>query len=77
MEITDKMSLSKPDQMKIYYIGLQYYKERQSLRFQFPHLPDVLENDIQIIRAQRDLQWSEVLGSRFEEFKLLYKKQGK
>lgn len=74
MKITDKMALSKPVQTKIYEVGIQYYKEQQMLRFRFPHLPDVLEQESKIIRAQRDSHWGEILGERYGEFKVLYKK---
>jgi hypothetical protein len=72
MRICDKMKLNKIEQVQIFHIGLEYYHKRAELNFQLPHLPEILEREVKIIRVQRDLAWREILEYRFEDFKETY-----
>ena len=74
MQISDKMKLDKNEQLQIFHIGIEYYKKREELKFQLPHLPEIMKSEIKILRIQRDLAWREILEYRFEDFKECYSK---
>lgn len=77
MKISDRMKLDIPTQKEIYEVGIVYIHKKQKLREELPHLPDILENDLKIMRIQRDLGFQKILTERYQDFKVYYYKYGK
>jgi hypothetical protein len=77
MKISDRMKFDIPTQKAIYLVGMDYIKKKHQLRAEIPHLPDILEKDMKIMRIQRDLEFQKILTVRFQDFKSFYYKYGK
>lgn len=75
MRISDKMKFDKKEQSQLFQIGIEYHKKREELNFQLPHLPDILACEVKVIRMNRDLEWREILGNRYEAFNKYYSKK--